>query len=338
MPRWQLTPVSPLSVGIALPERVVTNEELCATLKTSPEWIERKTGIRERRFLSDGESITDLVEESARKAVRQAGLTMRDIDVLLVTCSSPEWTMPSLGVLLAERLGIETPRIIDITQHACASVVYAVYTASCLLQEPDVRNALVVCAEGPSRVTDPDDRLVRIFFGDAAGAMVLTKTPGDVGLLSYDLGNAPSPKVALAATALLNGPKTQGDPEIGPYLTMDGPTVWQEATTRVPKSLAAALDAAGVEVDDVAGFALHQANLRLIEHIAGSAGIDMAKVAITVDTLGNTGGASPLTALWRLAEDGRAKAGDVIAMGAIGAGFLWGSLCFRLPRDIRVEA
>ncbi|MGG2463444.1 3-oxoacyl-ACP synthase III family protein [Streptomyces sp. RGM 3693] len=338
MPRWRLTPTSPLSVGIALPDRVVTNEELCETLNTSPGWIERKTGIRERRFLSDGETITDLAVASARKAVRQAGLSMRDIDVLVVTCSSPEWTMPSLGVMLADRLGIETPRIIDITQHACASVVYAVYSASCLLQEPDVQNALVVCAEGPSRVTDPADRLVRIFFGDAAGAMVLTKTPGSDGLLSYDLGNSPSPEVALAANALLNRQKAGADPVVGPYLTMDGPTVWQEATTRVPKSLAAALDAAGVEAGEVAGFALHQANLRLIEHIADSAGVDMAKVAVTVDTLGNTGGASPLTALWRLAQNGRAAAGDVIAVGAIGAGFLWGSLCFRLPYDLRVEA
>ncbi|MEV7081793.1 ketoacyl-ACP synthase III [Streptomyces sp. NPDC093516] len=338
MPRWQLTPTSPLSVGIALPDRVVTNEELCETLNTSPGWIERKTGIRERRYLSDGETITDLAEESARKAVRQAGLSMRDIDVLVVTCSSPEWVMPSLGVLLADRLGIETPRIVDITQHACASVVYAVYTASCLLQEPDVHNALVVCAEGPSRATDPTDRVVRVFFGDAAGATVLTKTPGSDGLLAYDLGNSPSPQVALAGTALLNRQDPADESAVTPYLTMDGPTVWQEATTRVPKSLAAVLDAAGVEIEDVAGFALHQANLRLIEHIAGSVGVDMAKVAVTVDTLGNTGGASPLTALWRLAGNGRAAAGDVIAVGAIGAGFMWGSLCFRLPYDIRVEA
>ncbi|MFF5566322.1 3-oxoacyl-ACP synthase III family protein [Streptomyces sp. NPDC012623] len=338
MPRWQLTPISPLSVGIALPERVVTNEELCETLNTSPAWIERKTGIRERRFLSDGQSITDLAVESARKAVRLSGLSMRDIDVLVVTCSSPDWVMPSLGVTLADRLGIETPRIIDITQHACASVVYAAYTASCLLQEPGLQNALVVCAEGPSRVTDPADRQVRIFFGDAAGATVLTKTPGSDGLLSYDLGNTPSPQVALAGFALLNGRDPDETPAVGPYLTMHGPTVWQEATTRVPKSLAAVLDAAGVEVGDVAGFALHQANLRLVEHIARSAGVDMAKVAVTVDTLGNTGGASPLTALSCLAESGRAAAGDVIVLGAIGAGFLWGSLCFRLPNDIRMEA
>ncbi|MFA7765870.1 3-oxoacyl-ACP synthase III family protein [Streptomyces sp. NRRL S-448] len=325
-------------MGLALPDRVVTNAELCETLDTTPQWIEEKTGIVERRFLRSDETTTDMAVKAAEKAVRAAGLEPRDIDVLVVASSTPEWIMPSLGVVLADRLGIETPRIVDMTQHACASAVYAIHNAACLLQEPGSRNALVVCAEGASRVSDPLDRTVRIFFGDAAGATVLTRTDGPDGLLGYDLGNAYSPAVALAGPSQLNNARTTpGLDAPSPYLQMDGRVVWQEATTRLPKSVNETLAASGVETYEVSGFAFHQANVRLLHHIARTMGLDDDKVPITADVLGNTGAASPMTALWRLAADGLAKKGDVILLGAIGSGFLWGSMCFRLPYDIEAE-
>ncbi|MFJ2753717.1 3-oxoacyl-ACP synthase III family protein [Streptomyces sp. NPDC087297] len=338
MPSWSMIPTGPRSVGVALPERVVTNAELCETLDSTPEWIEEKTGIRERRFLAADQNITDLAVEAAAKALTAAGLVARDVDVLVVACTSPDWMMPSLGVTVADRLGIETPRIIDITQHACASSVYATYTASCILQEPGLENALVVCAECVSRNTGPQDRTTRIFFGDAAAAMVVTRTEAPAGLLSYDLGNAYSDAVTLISPSQLRHElDTLGHEVHSPYLQMDGRTVWQEAGTRVPKSLAETLAGAGVGVEDVSGFALHQANVRLVHHIARAVGADLDRVAITADTLGNTGAASPLTSLAALARDGRARAGDLIVLGAIGAGFLWGSLCFRLPADLNVE-
>ncbi|GAA1542728.1 ketoacyl-ACP synthase III [Streptomyces albidochromogenes] len=338
MPTWELAPVSLRSVGLALPDRVVSNAELCETLDTTAEWIEEKTGIRERRFLAADETVTDLAVQAAEKAVRLAGIEARDIDVLIVTSSSPEWIVPSLGVTVAERLGIETPRILDLAQHACASIVYALHTAACMLQEPGLGNALVLCAEGASRLPDPHDRTVRIFFGDAAGATVLTRTPDPGGLLAYDLGHAYSPAVALAGPSLLNHARnTPGHEPADPYLQMDGRVVWQEATTRLPKSVSETLAAAGVEAGQVSGFALHQANVRLLRYIARTMGVAPEKVPITADVLGNTGAASAMTALWRLAADGRAKAGDVIVLGAIGAGFLWGSMCFQLPHDITTE-
>ncbi|MBT2364803.1 ketoacyl-ACP synthase III [Streptomyces sp. ISL-10] len=338
MPTWGMTPTSPRSVSVALPERVVTNAELCRTLDSTPEWIEEKTGIKERRFLSADENITDLATEAAAKALAAARISARDVDVLVVACTSPDWMMPSLGVIIADRLGIETPRIVDITQHACASSVYATYTASCMLQEPGLQNALVVCAECVSRNTEPLDRTTRIFFGDAAAAMVLTRTEAPHGLLSYDLGNAYSEAVTLASPSQLRHElDTLGREVHSPYLQMDGKVVWQEASTRLPKSLEETLAGAAVDIADVSGFAMHQANVRLVHYIARTVGADLDRVAITADTLGNTGAASPLTSLWSLARDGLAKRGDVIVLGAIGAGFLWGSLCFRLPADIDVE-
>ena len=338
MPTWSMIPTSPRSVSVALPETIVSNAELCETLNTTPEWIEEKTGIRERRWLGPDEDITGLATRAAEQALAAARLAPRDVDVLVVACTSPDWMMPSLGVIIADRLGIETPRIVDITQHACASSVYATYTASCLLQEPGLTNALVVCAECVSRNTEPGDRRTRIFFGDGAAAMVVSRTEAPAGLLAYDLGNAHSRAVTLASPALLrHEADTLGEASTSPYLQMDGRTVWQEASTRVPKSLQETLAGAGVGIAEVAGFALHQANVRLVHYIARTVGADLDRVAVTADTLGNTGAASPLTALWTLAREGRARRGDVIVLGAIGAGFLWGSMCFRLPDDIDVE-
>lgn len=339
MPKWGLEPVSPTSVGLAVPDRVVTNAELCESLNTTnPAWIERKTGIKERRFLGTDETITELAAAAAEKAIRAADITARDVDVLVVASTSPDWLMPSLGVILADRLGITTPRIVDITQHACASSVYAIYTASCLLQEPGLENALIVCAECISRNTDPLDRTTRIFFGDAAAAAVFQKTPEPGGLLSYDLGNAYSDAVSMVSPSqLCHERATEGAEVSSPYLQMDGKVVWQEATTRLPKSIDETLSAAGMDVGDVSGFALHQANVRLVQYIARRMGADLDRVAVTADTLGNTGAASPLTSLCSLARDGFARRGDVIVLGAIGAGFLWGSLCFKLSSDISVE-
>ncbi|MGW0711043.1 3-oxoacyl-ACP synthase III family protein [Streptomyces sp. NPDC002643] len=340
MPKWELAPVSPRSVALALPERVVTNAELCETLDTTPEWIEEKTGILERRFLASHETVLDLAVEAAEKAMATADVGARGIDVLVVACTSPDWIMPSLGVSLAERLGIETPRILDLTQHACASSVYGIHTASCLLQEPGLDTALVVCAERGSGITDPQERLTRIFFGDAAGAVVLRRTDGADGLLSYDLGNVYSDGVRMATAWRVDQevPTSTTDTPRSPYIFMDGNVVLREAMTRVPKSLSEALSLAGVTADEVSGFAVHQANAKLVRRIGSMVGAAPEQVPVTADTLGNTAAASPLTALWRLASEGRARRGDVVVLGAIGAGFLFGSLVFRLPEDLVAAA
>ncbi|MDQ0774378.1 3-oxoacyl-[acyl-carrier-protein] synthase-3 [Streptomyces aurantiacus] len=336
MPKWALTPVSPRSVALALPERVVTNEELCATLDTTPEWIEERTGIRERRFLEPHETVADLAVEAAEKALAAADVQAAAIDVLVVACTSPDWVMPSLGVTIAARLGIATPRIVDFTQHACASTVYGMYTAASLLQEPGLETALLVCAERGSGGTDPQDRVTRIFFGDAAGAAVLRKSEGPDGLLGYDLGNTYSDAVRMATPWRLNQevPGSPTETPRTPYLHMDGSVVLREAMTRLPKSVNESLASAGVTVDQVSGFALHQASAKLVRQIGRMAGADPERVPVTADTLGNTASVSPLTSLWRLAHEGRAQRADLLVIAAIGAGFLFGSLCFRLPEDV----
>ncbi len=338
MPKWKMTPVSPVSVGLEVPDRVVSNAELCESLDSTPEWIERKTGIQKRHYLRDDEDITGMTVSAAEKALGSAGIEAHEIDVLVVATTTPDWVVPSMSAIVANELGVTTPRLMDITQHACASSVYAIYAASCMLQEPGLETALVVCPEGMSRITDPYERSVRIFFGDAAGAVALRKSEAPDGLLSYDLGNSYSSAVAMASQSQLYRERVvKGQRVSTPYLQMDGKVVWQEATTRLPTTIKETLAAAGVDITDVSGVALHQASAKLVEHIGRSLGASSDRVPITADTLGNTGAASPLTALWSLVNAGLAKRGDIIVLGAIGAGFLWGSLCFKLPADINIE-
>lgn len=337
MPTWELTPISPRSVAVALPARVVGNDELCRDLDTTPEWIEEKTGIRERRFVADDEDILTLACTAATRALEGAELRPEDVDVLVVATESPDWLLPSFGVTMASELGITTPRIIDITQHACAASIYATYTAACLMQEPGLQNALVVCADTPSRATDPDDRTTRIFFGDAAGAVVYRRAERSEGLLSYDLGNNYSPAVALPSTTLMGHQAATGRPVESRYLRMDGARVLREARAVMPRTVGRTLEDAGLDSSEISGFALHQPNARLLRRINAVMGVDDGRVPLTADTLGNTAAVAPLTSLWRLAADGLAKRGNNIVLGAIGAGFMWGSFCFRLADDLEAR-
>ncbi|MGN2637037.1 ketoacyl-ACP synthase III [Nocardia takedensis] len=334
MPTWNLAPVDLCGVAVALPKRVVTNADLCAVLDSTPEWIEQKIGVLERRFLDPEESLDDLMTEAAAAALAAGELSAAEVDVVVTATSSPDYFFPSVGITIADRLGIDTSRIVDLTQYACAASTYALHLAACLLQEQGVRTALIVCGERVSGITDPTDRTTRIFFGDAAAATVLRRTESG-GLLAYDLGHSPHPAVNLATPWWAPHAEVGGRTEAGrTYMNMDGKVVWDQAITHVPASVRATLGHAGLAVGDIAGFALHQANVRLVREIGKVVGVDPARVPITGDVLGNTGAASPLTSLYKLATAGLARRDDVIVLGAIGSGFFWGSLCFRLGADL----
>ncbi|RDI69050.1 3-oxoacyl-ACP synthase III family protein [Nocardia pseudobrasiliensis] len=335
MPKWTLAPVTPLSLYVKTPKRRVTNAELCERLDSTPEWIEERVGIRERRFMDPEVGLAEFSAEAVDKAIALAGLTPGDIDVVISVTSTPDWFFPSFGVTVAGQAGIATTRIVDLTQTACAGAIYALYTAGCLLQEPGLENALIVVADRYSSITDPDDRRIRILFGDAAAAMVVRRCESG-GVLGYDLGNQPSGGARLPTPWHLRGDSDSTELPRGPYLHLDGRDVWQAAVTLLPDSLLRALSAAGVKVEDVSGFALHQANVRMLESMTRTLGADPELVPITADTLGNTAAVASLTALHQLAQAGRAKRRDVILMGAIGAGYMWGSVCFELADDLRV--
>jgi 3-oxoacyl-[acyl-carrier-protein] synthase-3 len=309
-------PVTIAGTGVHLPPDVVTNAELAATLDTSDEWIVSRTGIRVRRRLAPDRATSDMCVAAAGPALAAAGVTARDVDAIIVGTYTYDQPLPSTALIVKELLGADRALTLDITQAACANGVQALFLGAHLLQTSAARTVLVLAADCASRVTDPADRTTRVFFGDAAGAAVLTRASSPQGgLLGWDFGSELSYDVEI--------------PAAGEYLKMNGRAVWDTATRCLPDSILRATDNAGVPVEEVTHVFLHQANLNIITAALDKLGVPHARAPITVEGLGNTGSAGVFTALHERFGTGAVQPGDTYVVSSIGAGFQWGTLCFR---------
>ncbi|WP_410659056.1 3-oxoacyl-ACP synthase III family protein [Amycolatopsis sp. lyj-112] len=323
-------PVRIAGTGVHLPPEIVTNQRLAETLDTSDEWIVARTGIRERRRLAPGLATSDMCVAAARPALAATGCTALDVDAIIVATYTYDQPLPSTALIVKEALGAHRALTFDITQAACANGVQALFLGSLLLQSGAADRVLVVAADSASRVTDPEDRTTRVFFGDAAGAALLTtSTSPGAGLLGWDFGAELSYDVEIPAggSRLPAGATTFADKRH--YLKMNGRTVWDTATRCLPDSVLNAVGQAGISVDDVDHFFLHQANLNIVVAAMDKLGVPRERAPITVDRLGNTGSAGVFTVLHQSFADGSVRAGDTFVVSAIGAGFQWGTLCFR---------
>jgi len=323
-------PFTVVGTAVHLPPTVVTNHDLTRTLDTTDEWIVARTGIRERRHLAPELATSDMCLAAAVPALQAAGTAAADLDAIIVASYTYDQPLPSTSLIVKDALGATRALALDVTQAACASGVHAMLMAAHLLQNPSINTVLVLAADCASRVTRPGDRTTGIFFGDAAAATLLTTTdtPG-AGLLSYDLGSQLSYQVQIPAggSRLPTSPDTlaAGDH----YLFMDGPAVWDTATTRLPQSITLAARRAGLAPTDIDHFFLHQANLNILNHTLKELAVPAERAPITLDTLGNTGAAGLFTALHHTLSNGTLRPGDTYVMSAIGAGFHWGTLCLR---------
>lgn len=323
-------PFAIAGTGMYLPPAIVTNQELTRTLDTSDEWITSRTGIRERRRLAAGLATSDMCVAAARPALDAAGIGPAQLDAIIVATYTWDQPLLSTSLIVKDALDAHRALSLDVTHAACASGVHAVLIAAHLLQNPSITTILLVAADCASRVTDPTDRTTGVFFGDAAAAVVLTRTdaPG-AGLLSYDLGSRLSYSVQIPAggSRLPAGTATvaAGDH----YMSMDGRAVWNAATTHLPESITSATHHAGIPIDQVRHFFLHQANLNILTETMAALGVPRERAPVTVDRLGNTGSAGLFTALHTTVTDGSLLSGDIYVLSGIGAGFQWGTLCLR---------
>jgi 3-oxoacyl-[acyl-carrier-protein] synthase-3 len=320
-------PVALTGTGVHLPERIVTNDDLARMVDTSDEWITSRTGIRERRWLAPDRAVSDMCVDAARDAMAVAGTTAHEIDVIIVATYTWDQPLPSTALIVKEALGAHRALTLDVTQAACANGVQALLLAAHLLQTSTAGTVLVIAADCASRVTDPLERTTRIFFGDAAGAAVLQEGGDGSGLLSWDFGSELSYDVQIKAggSKLPTSETTVAHREH--YLAMNGRAVWDTATRWLPDSILTAAAKAAVPIERIDHFFLHQANLNIVNAALDKLGVPAAKAPVTLDKLGNTGSAGVFTALH--ARFGELKRGDVFVMSAIGAGFQWGTLCFR---------
>jgi 3-oxoacyl-[acyl-carrier-protein] synthase III len=295
---------------MALPERVVTNADFEARLDTSDEWIVERTGIHERRM---GGTTASLAIEAGTAALKAAGLSGSDIDLLILATTTPDQMVPSTSSVVHDALGCQGGAF-DLNA-ACAGFAYGLVIANTMLGVGH-RRILVIGSDTLTRITDQDDRSTAVLFGDGAGAIVVEAIGTENMILAHDLG------VDGAAAPLLYA-------DHGSFLHMDGREVFRRAVRTEVSSITAVLASAGVKTSDLALFVPHQANLRIIEAMNQRLQIPMDKTSVVLDHTGNTSGASLGIALCEAVEAGRLQRGDLVLISGFGAGMTWASVLIR---------
>ena len=314
-------------VGHFLPERVVENDAFTASLDTSDEWIRSRSGIERRHFAAEGETTSVLAARAAEAALKDAGLTVDDIDAIIVATSTADLTFPSAATMVQARLGMTRGFAFDV-QAVCAGFVFALANANGLILSGQADRILVIGAETFSRIMDWTDRGTCVLFGDGAGAVVLEAieaagTSADRGILATDLNSDGQYRDLLYVDGGVGSTGTAG------HLRMQGNLVFRHAVEKLADTAHRALEKAGLSPTDVDWLVPHQANLRIIEATAKRMHLPMEKVVLTVADHGNTSAASIPLALSVANSQGRIKPGQVLVAEAIGGGLAWGSAVLR---------
>jgi 3-oxoacyl-[acyl-carrier-protein] synthase-3 len=316
-----------LGNGGYLPEKILTNDELSRMVDTSDEWIQQRTGIRQRHIAADGQVTSDLAVAACERALASAGLRASDIDLIVMATSTPDNTFPAAAVTVQEKLGITRGAAYDV-QAVCSGFIYGLATADAMVRAGHAETALVVGAETFSRILDWTDRATCVLFGDGAGAVVLRRqvesgTNADRGILTSHLRSDGRYKDKLYVDG---GPSSTGT--VG-HLRMEGREVYKHAVAKISDVIEDAFAATGFTAADVDWFVPHQANVRIIDSTARKFGIADDRVIRTVARHGNTSAASIPLALAEASADGRIRKGDLVLLEAMGGGFTWGSAILR---------
>jgi 3-oxoacyl-[acyl-carrier-protein] synthase III len=318
-----------VGTGSALPDKIVTNDELAKQIDTTDEWITQRTGIRQRHIACGFEQTTSVLgTEAARAALAHAGLTPDDIDLIVLATATPDYTFPATATQVQHNLGITKGCAFDLAA-VCSGFVYALSVADKMLVTGMHKRALVIGAETFSRILDWTDRTTCVLFGDGAGAVVLEARPGshsmtDRGVLTAHLRSDGRHREKLYVDGGPSATKTVG------LLRMQGKEVFKHAVGMITDVIEAAYAATGLTSDDIDWFVPHQANKRIIDASAEKLRIPPEKVVITVDKHGNTSAASIPLALDTAVKDGRIKEGQLVLLEAMGGGFTWGSVLVRM--------
>ena len=324
-----------VGTGFYVPERIVTNEELTRYMDTSDEWIVERTGIRERRWVTDGMSGTEMARRASVMALEDTRMVVADIDAIVLGTLSPDHFFPGNGVFLQRDLGLESVPALDIRAQ-CSGFVYGLSVADAWIRSGQFRTVLLVGVEIQSTGLDISTRGrdLAVLFGDGAGAVVLTATEDDDrGVLSTHIhsdGRYAETLWTEAASSRKNPRISAEDIEAGRHFpTMTGKDVFKHAVTRMPEVVQEALAANDLEVADIDLLIPHQANLRISKMVQHRLGLPDHKVVNNIDRYGNTTAATIPIALAEAVRSDRLHAGDLLCLVAFGSGFTWGSALIR---------
>ena len=320
-----------LGTGFAVPDRVVTNDDLSHLMDTSDEWIRTRTGIQQRRWVREGETGVDLALAATRRALEMADVAATEMNAIVYATSTPDHFAPGNGVFLQRALGVGTIPAIDIRTQ-CSGFIYALSVADGWIRTGQYRRVLVVGAEVQSTgmLMTTEGRNVSVIFADGAGAVLLGPTDReDRGILAFDLHS----DGAFAEKLWVDSPGSMYHPRVSvehveagrQYLDMDGKEVFRHAVSRMPESVRAVLSAIGRTPADLKLLLAHQANLRISEMMQRDLCLRDDQIYNNIMWYGNTTAATIPIALDECVRGGRVQEGDLLALTAFGSGFLWGS-------------
>lgn len=310
--------------GKYLPQRVLTNDDLERMVSTSDEWILTRTGIRERRILSDDEGVSTMAVAAGKEALDVARLSPSLLDMVIVATNSADRIVASAACHVQNAIGATHAAAFDAIG-GCSGFVYALVTAYQFIATGTYRNILVVGSEAITRIVDWEDRSICVLFGDGAGAVVVQANEHGTDMLSFVLGSDGS------GADLLYLPSPCAKPADRPqdgryYVRMNGREIFRAAVTSMAEASKQVIESAGLQLSDIDLFIPHQANTRIIQAAARSLGIPNEKVFVNVDRYGNLSAASTPLALCEAMEQGRIKKGDYVVLAAFGAGLTWAAM------------
>lgn len=320
-----------IGTGSALPSRILTNYDLEKMVETSDEWITQRTGIKERRIVSTGESNSRLAIEASKKALETAGIDPEELDLIIVGTLTPDYLMPSVAVLVQKELGAKRAGAFDLSA-TCSGFIYGLTIADRFIRANPKSKILVIGSEVLSTKVNWEDRTTCVLFGDGAGAVVVTGSEDEErGFLSGHLHADGSlwHLLTLKGCGSLYPPCGNELPQDEYYIKMQGREVFKNAVRAMESVALEALKANGLEAKEIDLLIPHQANIRIIEYLRERLGLPKEKVFVNLQKYGNTSAASIPIALDEAARDGRLKPGDLVLLVAFGGGFTWASALLR---------
>jgi 3-oxoacyl-[acyl-carrier-protein] synthase-3 len=312
--------------GFYAPSRVLTNADLERIVDTSDEWIRSRTGIRERRIASDGETTSTMSVRAARQALEKAHLRGQDVQLVIVGTASPDYLFPATACLVQAEIGATRAGAFDV-EAACTSFISALAIARGMIVSGAIENALVIGAETLSRLLNWKDRTTCVLFGDGAGAVVVEATNASVGIESTVLhGDGSKGEMLMVPAGGSKMPATTETLERGlHFITMAGGEVFKLAVKSMADAAEEAIAEAGLTLDDIDILIPHQANVRIIDGVAKRLRFPSEKVFVNIQRYGNTSAASIPIAICEAEATGRLRRGDKVLLVAFGGGFTWGA-------------
>ena len=321
-------------IGSCVPDKVLDNAYFESYLDTSDQWIVERTGIRERRVVSNGECTGTLAVPAAQRALANAGVTADQIGLIVLASVSPDMLFPATASIVQDAIGATKAGAFDLSA-GCSGFMYAATVAAQFVQTGAYEHVLAMGSDSLSKLTDYEDRETCILFGDAAGAAVISRCDPGSGILAFELGSDGSGAETLklpAGGARMPASHETVDKKLH-YIYMEGREVYKFAIVKMPETALATMEKVGWSGEDVDLFIPHQANIRIIESAAKRMHVPMEKVFVNVDRYGNTSTGSIPVAIDEAYRGGRLKKGDKVVAVGFGAGLSWASVALTWTKD-----